>query len=538
MEQNKDSTNMPETLPGTMHERGKYSRLLTRNALFNLARYGVSLVVMLLITPFILHKIGVSLYGVWALILVFSSAPLMLDLGVGAALNKFIPEFYAKGALDSLNRSVNVAIYLYGALGFLIVLILLALNPWIISTFMKPSPEQFGEIRLVFILSLVVFLFNFILAPYITIITGLQRFDLFGYLGIFETLGRALMIFIFLNAGWGLIGLVIAYMGGTLITLMTGRFIIKRILPGFSLIIPSWEMLKGTGKDLITFGAKIFVTSVAVILQLQLDKLLLGYFLNTTAVSFYQLGNGLARQFRSIPDQILSPIFPAASEMDSRNDFTRIKELYFRSQKYNMLFLFPFFTLGFIMAPALVRLWLGEGFELSALTCRFYLAAFLISLIFSPGFHILNGMGRPDIGMKSSILLAIANIILSPILIWKIGFTGALWGTTTAMVISTIYFVFLFHKTIDISFKDVIRKCFIIPAAATVVSSSLFFILPGFFSENILTWLCFIIVFLAIYLMIMLSTGHLDKFEKDFIKSIFSSVKGKILKKKTSVPGK
>lgn len=494
-----------------------YTRGLISNSTWNLLRYAVSVLIMLGLTPIILHRIGVAQYGIWTLILAFSSTPMMLDFGFGFALNKFIPAHHARGETAGMNRAINVSLLIFCLIGVCTVAVLAALAPWVMKLFLKPAPGELSEVRLVYFLSLAVYWLNFMLAPLSSVLSGLQRFDLFAVVGISDNMLKGILVLLFFQAGWGLKGLAWAYFITAVLLIFMVLIMIRQVFPEYRPALPGWTGILEEAGRLFNFGSRIFITSLSGLLHLQLDKFLLGYFTDTTRVGYYHLGSAAARQVRAVPDHLIYPVYPLAAELASREETERLENLFKTTLKFTLMFIFPFFILVFIYSDLLVRLWLGEGFEKVALTLRYFLAAYFMNLLTAPGFHILNGMGRPETGMYSSILSLLLNLLLSPVLIWKFGFAGALWGTTLSLVVGAIYFCVLFHRHTAIPFLPVFRSCYLPPLLSSLAACAAYAAFSGF-SRHLGC-----AVFLLAYTGLMAFQRPLSPGDRDAIKNLFRS---------------
>jgi len=479
-------------------------------------RYLVILVIMVLLTPFIFKKLGAKLYGVWSLILVFSNVPSMLELGAGTALLKFIPEIKSDGNDTNLNQLINFVIMFYALIGFVSLLILFLFKTWIITNILKADMSNFAEVNFVFSLSLLVAWFSFVLASYTLILMGFQRFDLFAIVVIMECVVRSGLTFLFLEYGWGLKGLVFAGIGGLVTTWIMGHYFIKIVFSSFKLGL-LWSSVRKFGRAVLSYGIKMAIPGI--VLWQQFDKAFLGYFLNSTMVGYYQLGNSLAKQFRNLPDYLVYPIFPTACELNACDDKKRIKELYFQTQKYNFLILLPLFFLGFIFAPLIIQLWLGKGLNLVVLTFRVFLAAYFIFQTSVPSNIILNAIGFPQEGMKASILSAIIILVLCPLFISEYGFAGALFSVAISIIAFSVWVQWIFYFKAEVSFVRMLKECFSLPAIVVILLGTILIFVNHFTTVSLLYKALAGLFFTAFYFIIIWLSSHFNPNEKQRMKN-------------------
>ncbi|MBW2186470.1 MAG: polysaccharide biosynthesis protein, partial [Deltaproteobacteria bacterium] len=66
------------------------AKVITRNLFANWIGHGSNLVVMFFLSPFIVHTLGVTQYGVWQILTVLTGYMGILDLGVRASTGRYI----------------------------------------------------------------------------------------------------------------------------------------------------------------------------------------------------------------------------------------------------------------------------------------------------------------------------------------------------------------------------------------------------------------------------------------------------------------
>lgn len=85
----------------------RYRSKLIRNSLFFGSAQFVHLLCSLILTPFIIHTLGLTQFGIWTIFSALISIFLLLDLGITASYLKFISQHYTNTDLDRLNAVIN-----------------------------------------------------------------------------------------------------------------------------------------------------------------------------------------------------------------------------------------------------------------------------------------------------------------------------------------------------------------------------------------------------------------------------------------------
>jgi O-antigen/teichoic acid export membrane protein len=491
------------------------SQKIIRNTIFNIIGRFWGILVTIFLTPYIIHHIGIERFGIWALIGVFTGYFGLLDFGVGSSFVKYIAEFYTKKDYDRINQIVNTGFIFYSL--FAIVIVTLAwflINP--LLTFFKISPHLYNEASFVFLLGIILFAISNSLNVFSAIQAGLQRMDISNKVGIVVSLPMIIGTIFFLEAGYGLPGLMVNNAIILVISSVTNIIIAFKILPELKFNLFSFS--KEAFKKLFGFGYKLQTSKIASLLHFQMDKILLAYFLNIGFVAYYTVAAQIVSKVRQIPLMLISAILPAASELEAKTDKESLYALYFRSTKYVVLIGLPVSLLIILLANPFIDLWLGKGFEKSVLTLQILMIGYFFNIMIGPGFFILNGIGKPQYGMRSSILAAILNLALSILLVIKIGYFGVVIGTLTAMIIAASYFISMFHQVMNIPFWKTSLKIFPKPLIACFISFSIIHVLIKRIGQ--IGWFGLIgagFSYLVLFSLIILVMNYLDDFDKSLI---------------------
>src|SRR5580704_5318496 len=82
-----------------------------------------NVLVGIFLSPFILHRLGDSAYGIWVLIFSITGYYGLFDLGIRSSVVRYVSKFTATGESDKLNRLVNTSLWSYTLIGAVAMLI-------------------------------------------------------------------------------------------------------------------------------------------------------------------------------------------------------------------------------------------------------------------------------------------------------------------------------------------------------------------------------------------------------------------------------
>lgn len=459
-----DSANPPypeETPTGTK---------IIRNVGFGALRVLLVAPVPLLLTPFIIKHVGTKGLGLWTVFLAVNALTSLADLGFLGTLTKHVSEHYATRDYLSLNRVINAGLVIFMAAALVFVIAINAGSGLLVSGFLRQAPLPPAEVQHCVRLLSIALALNLLVFPFSSIITGLQRLDFSNLLSAVNAVGIAVAAAVFLALGFAINGLVYAIVLGAGLNFALSLLVAWRLLP--QLRISPALVRREDIKSLFAFSAKLYTTQVAVLVHNQTEKFLLAHFAGLTPAGWYDVGNDLSLKLRGIPSLLLSPLLPAASELEARGEHEKTVILYRRTHKYlAFVGVLITFVTG-LLAQRFVQIWLGPSFAQVAFALVILTAVQFVNLASGPGLMILIGKGDLLPGVRSALAGIILNLTLSTVFIMRYGFPGAVFGTALSLSLASIYFIVMFHQRTGYPFYSVVEpyiKPFVWGAVLTLI---------------------------------------------------------------------
>jgi O-antigen/teichoic acid export membrane protein len=261
------------------------------------------------------------------------------------------------------------------------------------------------------------------------------------------------------------------------------------------------------------YSLRLYVTQAAVVVHNQVEKVFLAILVGVAPVGWYDIASDIALKLRGAIGLILSPVLPAASELNALGDESRMKELYYRSHKYLALVGVPVVCYVAAVSNRFVTLWLGPNLRMIALPLSVLLAVNFFNLATGPGFMIFAGSGNLKPGVQSAILAIVLNVLLSLGLIYKFGFAGAVMGTAGALILASAYFMAVFHRQSGYPIFRVLQESYFKPTLCSVLLLTLILVIHP---TKSLSWFGLIgmgVVFGVLYSSVILRSGFFDEYD-------------------------
>lgn len=506
------------------------SRKIIRNTVFNFMGRSWAMVVGLLLMPYMISVLGVERFGVWPLVFPITRYLGMFDLGAGTASVKYIAEYHTRREYDALNGIVNTSFVFYLIFGCCLIALVAACSDFILR-FLRIPPAVFDEARFVLLGGAAILSLSNAFSVFEAVTKGLQRMEVTNTVAVLASLVDLVGTVVFLQLGYGLKGLV--YKEVLVFILTAGLFVFFafKLLP--SLKVGLRFCRRESLWVLLGYGIKVQVSQMADLASSQVDKVLLGYFLGLSPVTFYELGAKVVLASKRMTRVLTSAIMPAASEIEARRDPETLLRLYFRASKYLALAATPLFLLVIFAAPLIMQSWMGTGYELSALAIQLLAFGHFVHLLTAVGTTIVKGIGKPEYETRYTLLLLVMNVGLGLTLVMRFGFLGVLIATCVSLLVSSLYFLIIAHRLLEISLMQSIKHTYLKPWLVSLCAG-LPFLALNYFAKPVLlqdgrlnslvTLGVGCLLFAATYLVMIFRIEYLDAYDRGLLAHIGQSI--------------
>jgi len=446
-------------------------RDLTRRILLNtvssglgqLARLGQAL----LLTPYLLAKLGPQRFALWSIALVLASYFVLFDLGVGAALIKRVAAHAAADEMEAMRVVVNTGIAFYLAATAVLSPLLFVARHRILELLHVPA-EIVTEAQFVLAGLLMIVALTQISASFQAILIGLKRMDLTNAVQIGCSLLRLIGSLIAVEGGYGVPGLVLVEVGVLLLgASMLGAIAWRLLLVdnlGFRYV--RWRELR----ELLRYGLRVQASQAVGLAGLKAPQLILGLCVSLEAVAFYEVGNKLVEGVKSLTLVLLSTVVPVASALDATEGVPALQRFYLRAMKYIFFVSVPLTGLGLVTAPSLIGVWVGRAYVPAVTALQVLGVGSFVHVLTAMGTKICRGMGRPELETQYAMILFVLSVGLNVLAARTWGYVGVLIATLIALVVSSAYFLVRFHRLVRLPSRRLLSEVCTIPLASGCVA--------------------------------------------------------------------
>lgn len=288
---------------------------------------------------------------------------------------------------------------------------------------------ELGEPDLIPLLSVgVLYIIFGTLTTYARIIAqGFEDIRLSATLHAIDRVARFVFAVGFVLAGFSAVGALVGFIIGSVLASSIGVSVLYRryYLP----IQASTTMESGLSRRIIKYNVPLTVTNLSGKVDKQVDTLLVGFFLNPVAVSFYVLGKQLVG-FVQMPAGALGfSISPTFGTQKAADEHQKAATMFEYSLVYTLLLYIPAAIGIFLVADPAVGLIFGESYTGSVPVVQILSIYTVFAAITNITDSPLDYLGRARARAIVKGIASMSNIALNILLIPRIGVVGAAIAT-------------------------------------------------------------------------------------------------------------
>lgn len=421
--------------------------LRKRRILKNTAANGVAQVATMISTfiflPLLIRAFGFSAFGVYTLYLAVNSYAAVLDLGVGATLTRMVAERAALDDYEGIRRAILSAAVIYSGLGVLFGLTMFALG-WTTHTLFNLSGVEADLLRLLLWVGGAFQLWYWPTIAARDALAGLQRYDLLARVTLGLAISDIVATVFVLVSGQGPLVLVGIRMIAMVVASLIHIGMLRRVVAvGAGRIVPS----RADVKHILRSGSSLFVVQITGLLGRQhTDKLILGVFFGTAAVTIYEIGAKLNTLISSFSGLTVSATLPVAAELNAHGKHASLLSLFLRGTKIVAGAITPLIVILIAMAGPFISAWMGPGYDEAVVISQVLLLSQIFIPLYLLGDQILIGKNRFSLIVPLGVTLAVLNVVLSVVFALQLGIIGVAVGTLISYLLELPWYLRVFGK--------------------------------------------------------------------------------------------
>ena len=405
--------------------------------LSNWLSLALTYVVGFLLAPFVVHHLGNVAYGAWTIVLSLTSYMGLLDLGLRAAVVRFISRDHALGDHVRASEMLSAAFWLRLWIALLIFIASLTIPLFLLRFFHLPADMQ-GEARVAMVLVGLSLAITLLAGIFGGALAALHRFDLLSVVSMAQAVLRAVGFVWILKAGHH-IPVLAAW---ELLCSLLGAVALWRFsrwtYPELRLYFA--RPRRETIANIWSYSSYVFLIHIFGQVIYYTDNLVVGAFVSVSAVTFYSIGGSLSEYLRQIVASMTSTFLPLAGRFEATGERDSLRKLLSYGTRMALVVALPIAIALFFRGQTFVRVWVGGQYApVSGRVLQILLLSQILGIANSAGINIALGLGQHRRCALMGAGEAIANLALSIVLIRWAGLYGVAIGTVIPNLVINLF---------------------------------------------------------------------------------------------------
>ena len=351
------------------------------------------LVTRLCIPPVVLAHVSLAEYGLWTACFVLIMYVGLTDVGFSNVYVRFTARYAAAGNTDGINRLLSTGVASLSVLALIVFAGVWLFLPLVLG-FLKIDAAYREKASILVMGTTGMFLIDLSLGAYCYLLHGLQRIKEEQRVAIAGYLLELILILAFLQAGYGVYALLMAFALRYTWSLLSFMRLAHRFLPGLQIRPRHFD--KKMLRHFLGFGATVQASALLGTVLFSIDRLLAGFLLGPKGIALFELAAKLPVSALAVPSAISNVTLATACRYAALDDRAAIRNLHQQATRSTSLLVA--IPLGFmaVFAAPIGKIWLGEAADLQGWPMIMALTALWshLHIVTGPGSAIFRAMGK------------------------------------------------------------------------------------------------------------------------------------------------
>lgn len=476
--------------------------------------------ISIIYTPYMLHLMGQSEYGLMSLSNSVVGYLGLLNLGLGSAMVRYISKYNAKGETEMEHAVATLFLYLYSGIAILVLIIggCLSFNVELFFENTLTNSET-SKLRILVAFMTINVAISMVSSVFYAILMAHERFVFSKAVGVVNTLLTPLINVILLYMGLRSIALTAA---STIFNLVNLVIVLIYSYQRLGYKIENKVFERKFIKELLGFSFFVFMAMIVDKVYWGTDQFILGTVSGTVAVAIYSVGASFNGYLMSFSTAITGLFLPRITQMDvNKVDDKEFTDLFIRVGRIQFIIL-SLILCGFIvLGRAFILLWAGSDYMDAYWIAIATLVPFIVPLIQNLGMQLLYARNKHKFRSLMLFGIAVVNLALSIPMAKLYGGVGCALVTGLSYIIGQGFILnWYYYKKMRIDIPAFWRSIIPLLIISVILSVVVFYVVQYVYPIN--TWME--LLFAAIIFMIMyvasIWTFGMNKSEKALVVGI------------------
>lgn len=382
----------------------------------------------LILTPFVIGKLGAEGYGVWILINALTGYLTLLSGGLPASAVRHFSEHVADGDRDGLNRAIASSFTLFGAMAALVVFAGAVLFAVYELAYDVPR-DWSSDGRAAFVLATLAIAVPFVVDVFMTIMEAHGDYVARNTINIVGVLVRVGLTLVLLWWRASVTLVAAAALLSEVFSLVASVGFVRRRYPDVRVSLSARD--PAMMRSIFSFSMVLLVLLMGSQLAYSTDALVIGYALPIGAVSVYSVANTLAMYVGRLVGAVAEPLMPRATVLRRKGAVEELQVFFLTWSKIGLSIAMLVGLYLAFLGPEFITWWISRAFgDEGGAILVVLVTSFIVMLpASSVALRILMGITRPIRVAVTFLATGLLNLAISIVLVRRYGLLGVAVGT-------------------------------------------------------------------------------------------------------------
>ena len=317
------------------------------------------------------------------------------------------------------------------------------------------------------------------------IISSYQRFRFQKTTEILVFIARCISVVMCLESGFGVLTIVIIDTVTNLLHSVIRFIYIRR---NIDIHFQAKLADKATLKEIFVYASFIALNVIVNQINWRVDNLIIGTLTNSKTLGIFNIGSQLIFSFIAFASAISNIFTPKIVQMVKQDVAPTVLMAQLGTiGRYQMMVLGYIFVIFAVFGELFIHLFVGAEFSEAFLVALIPMVPFIFVLAQSSTNAVLQALNKHKVRSLLLLATALANVVISIILVKKLGMIGAVWGTAIALVVGELLLVNIYlYRVVGLNMLNFYQQLLRYSMPVILISMPLAFALANYLSA---TWL-------------------------------------------------
>ena len=431
-------------------------------AFWNIVGQAAPIVITIFLTPFVLHGLGVTRYGLFVLTATIVYFLSTFDGGTRATAQRYFALYAGNDDEGSTTRLLVTLLCLIAGFGVVLSFLSWYLAAPLVSAFgvaTRYRPESVFLFRTLGVLVAFTFFHNL----FVAILQSRSRFAYIVKAGFAVYAIWALGLVATVHFGWGLRGIALVYIAQQV-------FLTAVIMPAALRYTSRSEVHFLSRPELVEFvkfGGRVQISGLAALINIEFDTLIIGAAVSAKAVAYYNAGANFAENIGGFGAVALAPVQTALGNTMGNKGPEATHRRFLQLHTIWVQAITGLFAAAGGAAYFAIVTWLGSDFRTGAIIAIVALLTQYFTLVTGVTRTYCTIVGQPGVESRYGLFSLLVNVVFTvPLLL--LGAVGVASATAVGQLVGALYLTRRARSSLGVEGPGTLAAVPWIPAALTV----------------------------------------------------------------------